>query len=77
MAASPLLLGTTTHNYLGRSQNPTHPYLTGAVAGFRLHNRALAPADVAALAAPDTAGASATARPSACTRPHLTEYRHA
>ncbi|WUD78012.1 glycoside hydrolase family 127 protein [Streptomyces sp. NBC_00510] len=52
MAASPLLLGTTTHNYLGRSQNPTHPYLTGAVAGFRLHNRALAPADVAALAAP-------------------------
>lgn len=50
MAASPLLLGTTTHNYLGRSQNPTHPYLTGAVAGFRLHNRALAPADVAALA---------------------------
>ncbi|MEU4096437.1 beta-L-arabinofuranosidase domain-containing protein [Streptomyces sp. NPDC026673] len=51
MAASPLLLGTTSRNYLGRSQNPTHPYLTGAVSGFRLHNRALTPADVAALAA--------------------------
>jgi hypothetical protein len=52
MTASPLLLGTTTHNFLGRSQNPTHPWLTGAVAGFRLHNRALAPVEVAALAAP-------------------------
>ncbi|MFJ8826029.1 beta-L-arabinofuranosidase domain-containing protein [Streptomyces sp. NPDC102467] len=48
--SSPLLLGATTRNYLGRSQNPSHPYLHGAVAGFRIHNRALPAADVAALA---------------------------
>ncbi|MCQ4211805.1 beta-L-arabinofuranosidase domain-containing protein [Streptomyces longispororuber] len=48
--SSPLLLGATARNYLGRSQNPSHPYLHGAVAGFRIHNRALPAADVAALA---------------------------
>jgi len=31
-----LLLGATQFNYLGRSQNPKHPYLHGAVAGFVL-----------------------------------------
>ncbi|AZM79646.1 hypothetical protein D1J63_35295 [Streptomyces sp. KPB2] len=41
MVASPLLLGRTSRNYLGRSQNSTHPYLHGAVRDFRLHNRAL------------------------------------
>jgi hypothetical protein len=51
MAAGPLLLGATSHNYLGRSQNTTHPYLRGAFAGFRLDNRALTAAEVAALAA--------------------------
>ncbi|MEU6844634.1 beta-L-arabinofuranosidase domain-containing protein [Streptomyces sp. NPDC046716] len=48
--SSPLLLGATSRNYLGRSQNPTHPYLHGAVAGFRVHNRALPAAAIAALA---------------------------
>ncbi|WP_329567962.1 beta-L-arabinofuranosidase domain-containing protein [Streptomyces sp. NBC_01361] len=48
--SSPLLLGATTRNYLGRSQNPSHPYLHGAIAGFRVHNRALPAVDVAALA---------------------------
>ncbi|MEU5715771.1 LamG-like jellyroll fold domain-containing protein [Streptomyces sp. NPDC020403] len=41
MTTSPLLLGSTTRNYLGRSQNATHPPPHGAVADFRLHNRAL------------------------------------
>ncbi|MFI0238703.1 beta-L-arabinofuranosidase domain-containing protein [Streptomyces sp. NPDC016845] len=48
--SSPLLLGATARNYLGRSQNSTHPYLHGAVAEFRIHNRALPAADIAALA---------------------------
>ncbi|CAM5236349.1 LamG-like jellyroll fold domain-containing protein OS=Streptomyces tendae OX=1932 GN=GUR47_06640 PE=4 SV=1 [Streptomyces tendae] len=41
MVAGPLLLGRTSRNYLGRSQNSTHPFLHGAVRDFRLHNRAL------------------------------------
>lgn len=51
MAAGPLLLGTTSRNFLGRSQNTTHPYLRGAVRDLRLHNRALTAAEVARLAA--------------------------
>nr|WP_309141991.1 beta-L-arabinofuranosidase domain-containing protein [Streptomyces griseicoloratus] len=51
MVTSPLLLGASTRNYLGRSQNSTHPYLHGAVADFRLHNRALTATEVARLAA--------------------------
>ncbi|MFI8949721.1 beta-L-arabinofuranosidase domain-containing protein [Streptomyces sp. NPDC053750] len=51
MVTSPLLLGASTRNFLGRSQNSTHPYLHGAIADFRLHNRALTAAEVAALAA--------------------------
>ncbi|MFH9089796.1 beta-L-arabinofuranosidase domain-containing protein [Streptomyces sp. NPDC017673] len=50
MVAGPLLLGRTSRNYLGRSQNSTHPYLHGAVRDVRLHNRALTAADVLALA---------------------------
>ncbi|MCX5412530.1 beta-L-arabinofuranosidase domain-containing protein [Streptomyces sp. NBC_00059] len=49
MTTGPLLLGASTRNYLGRSQNSTHPALHGAVADFRLHNRALTAAQVAAL----------------------------
>lgn len=48
---SPLLLGATQLNYLGRSQNPKHPYLKGAVADFRLYGRALAEEEIRALAA--------------------------
>ncbi|WP_435858481.1 beta-L-arabinofuranosidase domain-containing protein [Streptomyces milbemycinicus] len=49
VVSGPLLLGATTRNYLGRSQNPTHPYLHGAVADFRVLGRALTAAEVAAL----------------------------
>ncbi|WP_037855047.1 beta-L-arabinofuranosidase domain-containing protein [Streptomyces sp. NRRL S-340] len=51
MVSGPLLLGATTRNYLGRSQNSTHPYLHGAVRDFRLHNRALSATEVARQAA--------------------------
>ncbi|MEU6553462.1 beta-L-arabinofuranosidase domain-containing protein [Streptomyces sp. NPDC046915] len=49
MVSGPLLLGATSRNYLGRSQNSTHPYLHGAVRDFRLHNRALTATEVARL----------------------------
>ena len=48
---SPLLLGATQHNYLGRSQNPKHPYLRGAVDDLRIYGRALNAADIASLSA--------------------------
>jgi len=38
-----VLLGGTQFNYLGRSQNPKHPYLNGAVADFALYSRAEPP----------------------------------
>ncbi|WP_425840093.1 beta-L-arabinofuranosidase domain-containing protein [Streptomyces fractus] len=50
LVTSPLLLGATTRNYLGRSQNPSHPYLHGVVADFRVHNRALTGETLATLA---------------------------
>jgi hypothetical protein len=46
---SPLLLGRTQRNYLGRSQNVKHPWLAGAVDDFRLYGVALDPNQVAAL----------------------------
>lgn len=46
---SPLALGATQHNYLGRSQNVKHPYFPGAVDDFRLYGRALTADDVKAL----------------------------
>lgn len=49
LVMSPLLLGATTQNYLGRSQNTTHPYLHGEIDDFRVYNHALTAADVAAL----------------------------
>ncbi|MFF9489612.1 beta-L-arabinofuranosidase domain-containing protein [Streptomyces sp. NPDC014676] len=50
MVAGPLLLGRTSRNFLGRSQNSTHPYLRGAVRDFRLRNRALTADEVRRLA---------------------------
>ena len=47
---TPLLLGATQNNYLGRSQNPKNPYLHGAVADFRLYGKALSDEEVQALA---------------------------
>ncbi|WP_245730282.1 beta-L-arabinofuranosidase domain-containing protein [Micromonospora pallida] len=49
MVMSPLLLGATQQNFLGRSQNVKHPWLHGAVGDFRLYGVALSAGDVAAL----------------------------
>jgi uncharacterized protein len=51
---SPLALGATSHNYLGKSQNVKHPYLPGAVDDFRLFGRALSADEIAALAGAPT-----------------------
>ncbi|MEU9355432.1 beta-L-arabinofuranosidase domain-containing protein [Streptomyces griseoloalbus] len=50
MVAGPLLLGRTSRNFLGRSQNSTHPHLRGAFRDFRLRNRVLAADEVRQLA---------------------------
>jgi DUF1680 family protein len=49
LVMSPLLLGRTQRNYLGRSQNVKHPWLHGAVDDFRLYGVDLAPAEITAL----------------------------
>lgn len=45
----PSNLGSTTQNWIGRSQYSGDPYLDGAVDGFRVYSRALSAAEVAAL----------------------------
>jgi hypothetical protein len=46
----PFQLGTTTRNWIGRSQYERDPYLNGKVDDFRIYDGALTPAQVAALA---------------------------
>jgi DUF1680 family protein len=48
---TPLLLGRTQRNYLGRSQNVKHPWLAGAIDDFRLYGVALTAEEVASLRA--------------------------
>ncbi|WP_438011769.1 LamG domain-containing protein [Sorangium sp. So ce321] len=47
----PSELGNTTQNFIGRSQFTSDPYLKGSVDDFRIYDRALSAAEVAALAA--------------------------
>ena len=49
MTLKPSSLGNTNQNWIGRSQYPD-PCLNGTVDDFNIYNRALSPADVAALA---------------------------
>ncbi len=49
LTVRPSALGSTTQNWIGRSQYPGDPYLDGAVDGFRVHGRALTAAEVADL----------------------------
>lgn len=49
MTLNPSSLGTTTQNYIGKSQYPD-PYLDGTVDDFRIINRALTPSEVSQLA---------------------------
>jgi alpha-L-arabinofuranosidase len=51
MTLKPSSLGSTTQNYIGKSQWPD-PNLTGSVDDFRIYSRALSAAEVAALANP-------------------------
>jgi len=46
----PADLGSTTSNYIGRSQFSVDPYLNGSVDEFRIYNRALSPEEILALA---------------------------
>ena len=60
MTLKPSSLGSTTQNYIGKSQWPD-PNLTGSVDDFRIYSRALNATEVAALANPVPAGLSAVA----------------
>jgi len=46
---NPASLGTTTQNWLGRSQFPGDPYLSGQIDNFRIYDRALSAAEVQTL----------------------------
>jgi hypothetical protein len=46
MTLSPMSLGTTTQNWLGRSQFPVDPYLSAQIDNFRIYDRALSAAEV-------------------------------
>jgi alpha-L-arabinofuranosidase len=59
MTLTPAALGATTQNWIGRSQYPGDPFLTGAVDEFQIFSRALSAAEVRSLttsAAGSTAG---------------------
>jgi fibronectin type 3 domain-containing protein len=62
LTLTPASLGSTTVNYLGRSRF-SDPYFNGALDEFRIHDRALTPTEVAALATPPLAPAGLTATP--------------
>ncbi|MEO7099488.1 MAG: TIM-barrel domain-containing protein [Luteolibacter sp.] len=49
MTLKPLDLGSTTQNWIGRSQSGSDPYLDGRVDDFRIYSGALAAPDVLAL----------------------------
>ncbi len=61
MTLTPASLGATTQNYFGRSQFSADPLLNGTLDEVRIHARALAPAEIAALAEPPLAPAALTA----------------
>ncbi len=46
MTLSPMSLGTTTQNWLGRSQFAVDPYLSAQLDNFRIYDRALSAAEV-------------------------------
>lgn len=47
--AGPRALGVTPNNFIGRSQSPSDPYLSGAIDDFRVYDRELSQAEVAAV----------------------------
>ena len=51
MTHRPADLGVTTANFLGKPASPDHPYLAGTLDDFRIYRGALAPLDIARVAA--------------------------
>ena len=49
LTLTPASLGSTTQNWIGRSQYSGDPYLDGAVDDFRIYSRALSASEIAAL----------------------------
>jgi uncharacterized protein len=46
---TPMSLGTTNQNWLGRSQYSYNPYMAGQIDNLRIYNRALTPTEVSDL----------------------------
>jgi len=55
MTLTPSSLGTTTQNWIGRSQFSADPYFSGCVDDFRIYSSALGATTIAALASPSQA----------------------
>ncbi len=55
MTLTPSLIGSTTQNWIGRSEWSADPYLNGRVDDFRIYNSALNPGEIASLVTPLTA----------------------
>src|SRR4029079_19295334 len=55
----PAALGNTAQNYIGDSQFGADPLLQGSIDDFRIHTRALPPAEVAQLVSPTIINAPA------------------
>jgi hypothetical protein len=55
MSLNPASLGSTTQNYIGKSQFGSDPYLNGAVDDFRIYSRALSASEIAAQVNPSPA----------------------
>jgi hypothetical protein len=51
LTLSPLTLGSTANNYIGKSQYGTDPYINGSIDEFRIYNVGLSPAEIAATTA--------------------------
>lgn len=49
ITVNPTDLGTTTANYIGKSQYDLDPYFSGEIDDFRIYNRALSQAEIVAL----------------------------
>lgn len=47
--AGPRALAVTSNNFIGRSQSPNDPYLSGAIDDFRVYDRELSQVEIAAL----------------------------
>jgi len=63
IALNPSDLGTTTLNYLGKSQFGSDPHLDAALDDFRLYSQALSPSEIALHAAPLAAPQNLAAAP--------------